>query len=178
MRPWRLWPLAVLVAFTAACSSLPRSEREAGVETLSGRLAVQVEAVGDAPSRSMSAGFELRGRPDRGQLDLSTPLGNVLAQARWSPARVVLATPKGEADYADLDALTRAVLGESLPVAAFFDWLHGRPWEGAPNQPVADGAGFRQLGWDVDLARFGDALVTARREAAPPVTVRIKLDRP
>ena len=158
---------------------MPRSGAGAPGETLSGRLSVRVEADGAAPARSLSAAFELRGDPKTGRLDLSTPLGSVLAQARWSPAKVVLATPRGETDFSDLDALTREVLGESLPVAALFDWLHGRPWPGASRPAVgAAGPGFEQLGWAVDLAHFDEALVSARRESPPPVTVRIKLDRP
>jgi len=163
----------------AGCAALPPRETGGG-ETLSGRLSVQVEANGTEPARSVSAAFELRGDPSAGHLDLSTPLGSVLAQARWSPSRVVLATPRGETEFANLDALTREVLGESLPVAALFDWLHGRPWRGAPSAAAAgeSGRGFEQLGWSVDLARFDDALVSARRDSPPPVTVRIKLDRP
>jgi outer membrane lipoprotein LolB len=43
--------------------------------------------------------------------------------------------------------------------------------------PPAD-PGFEQLGWSVNLARFDEAWVTARRAQAPAVTVRAKLDRP
>jgi outer membrane lipoprotein LolB len=104
----------------------------------------------------------------------------VLAQARWSAGSVVLATPQGETTFPDLNALTREVLGESLPIAALFDWLHGRPWPDAPstaNVAPAE-AGFEQLGWAVDLARFDEAWVVARRERAPVVTVRARMDRP
>lgn len=179
----------------AGCATVPRGDAALAAPTFAGRLSVQVEADGAAPARSFSAAFELRGDARTGHLDLSTPLGSVLAQARWSPTQVVLATPRGETGFADLDALTTEVLGESLPLAALFDWLQGRPWPGAPSVPAtaadapgasempasaeahgADG-GFRQLGWTVSLARFDDGLVTARRKSPPPVTVRIKLDR-
>jgi outer membrane lipoprotein LolB len=149
-------------------------------DTLSGRLAVRVAAAEGAPARSVAAAFELRGNADQGRLDLSTPLGSVLAQARWAPGSVVLVTPQGDTRFDDLDALTRAVLGESLPVAALFDWLRGRPWPGATSTPSVAPAepGFEQLGWVVNLARFEDAQVAARRERAPVVTVRAQLDRP
>jgi outer membrane lipoprotein LolB len=147
-------------------------------ETLVGRLSVNVEASDGAPARSLAAAFELQGNPRDGRLDLSTPLGSVLARARWSPSQVVLMTPKGETEFADLDALTREALGESLPLAALFDWLRGRPWPGAPSLALSgSAAGFDQLGWTVNLARFDEAVVTARRASPPPVTVRIKLDR-
>lgn len=171
---------AATVLALVGCATLPRAEFAAAGAALTGRLSVQVEAKGETPARSLSAAFDLQGGPNAGRLDLSTPLGSVLAQARWSQTRVVLATPRGETDFADLDALTREVLGESLPVAALFDWLRGRPWTGAPSTPIAagSGAGFEQLGWSVSLARFDEALVSARRDSPPPVTVRIKLDRP
>ena len=172
----RWGPIATAALWLAACATVPTGAPTPG-ESLSGRLSIRVEADGAAPARSLSAAFELNGDPERGRLDLSTPLGSVLAQARWSRAEVVLATPRGESTFKDLDALTREALGESLPVPALFDWLRGRPWPGASSTPAASGAGFEQLGWSVDLARFDDALVTARRDSPPPVIVRIKLDR-
>ena len=178
---------ALLLAVTAsllldACAVVPR----AGDSTappggpLSGRIAVRVEATDGASARSVSAAFELQGNAEAGTLNLATPLGSVLAQARWSPGSVVLATPQGENRFADLDALTREVLGEPLPVAALFDWLRGRPWPGAASRATAAPAepGFEQLGWVVSLARFSEAWVVARRERAPAVTVRAKLEAP
>ena len=169
--------LVATVVALAACTSIPQSPPTAASETLSGRLSIRVDADGATPAKTLTAAFELNGGPRAGRLDLSTPLGSILAQARWSPGEVVLATPRGESTFADLDALTRQALGESVPVSALFDWLQGRPWPGAPSTPATAGPGFAQLGWAVDLERFDDALVTARRDSPPPVTVRIKLDR-
>lgn len=170
---------AALLAATVligACSSLPRPADRAGGESFSGRLAIRAEA----EARSTIAAFDLTGRPDAGELDLSTPLGAVLGRARWAPGRVELITPQGRKAYPTLDALTHEVLGETLPVAALFDWLKGQPWPGAPStaRGGAPGAGFDQLGWSVDLAEFDVAVVTAVRRAPPAVTVRVKLDRP
>ena len=161
----------------AACATLPPPE--AAGDVLGGRLAVRVDAGADTPARSESATFELRGDAQRGRLDLSTPLGSMVAQARWEPAAVRLVTPQGERRFADLDALTREVLGESVPVAALFDWLRGRPWPGAASTSsnVPGARGFTQLGWNVDLGRFDEGWVIARRESAPAVTVRAKLER-
>ena len=165
---------------TAACAVVPETSGALTGETLSGRLTVRVEGSDGAAAHSLSAAFDLRGDGHVGRLNLSTPLGSVLAQARWAPGSVVLATPQGEKSFADLDALTREVLGESLPVAALFDWLRGRPWPEAAsmsNVPPAE-PGFEQLGWAVNLARFSEAWVVARRAQAPIVTVRAKLDSP
>ena len=169
-----------LLALLVACAGVPRTPLPNGVDSLSGRLAVRVDAAEGAPARSVNAAFELRGSPDAGQLDLSTPLGNVLARARWAPGSVVLATPQGERLFNDLDELTREVLGESLPIAAMFDWLRGRPWPGAESRATVAPTpqGFKQLGWVVDLAGFDEHRVDARRGGPPAVTVRARLDRP
>jgi outer membrane lipoprotein LolB len=169
----------VTALLTAACASGPRPVAPLVGETLSGRLAVRVEAGNGNAARSENAAFELRGNARAGRLDLSTPLGSVLAQARWAPGSVVLATPQGEREFDDLDALTQEVLGESVPVAALFDWLQGRPWPGAASTPTTATAepGFTQLGWAVSLARFDAGWIVATRARAPVVTVRAKLDR-
>ena len=175
----RLAALATALLLSA-CAVVPPAVNTIEGEAIAGRLSVKVDGAAGASPRSVSATFELQGGPQTGRLNLSTPLGSVLAQARWRPGSVVLVTPQGETQFADLDDLTREVLGESLPVAAMFDWLRGRPWPGAPSTalPAPAQRSFAQLGWTVDLARFDDAWVVATRQAAPAVTVRAKLDRP
>jgi outer membrane lipoprotein LolB len=171
--------LALATLALAACTTLPPAAPVGG-DTLSGRLALRVEASRDASSKAFSAAFDLRGGPSAGTLALSTPLGSTLAEARWSPAEVVLATPQGTRRFANLDELTRDALGESVPIEAWFDWLRGRPWPGAPSEPAPEpGQGFAQLGWRVDLGSFtADGMLNATRTAPPPmVTVRIRLDR-
>lgn len=180
-RRWTSAGSSVLLAMlVAGCASQPaRTLESLGDDTLSGRLALRVDAAGDQSARSLSAAFDLRGNAVTGGLDLSTPLGSVLAQARWLPGEVTLKTPRGSTRYADLDAMSNEVLGEPVPLAALFDWLHGRPWPGAPSTPMNGDpkAGFAQLGWSVDLARFDAAALLARREAPPVVTLRIQLDK-
>jgi len=173
----RLAAFASAVALVGCASVAPLPPGMPG-ESFSGRLAVRVAALGGEPARAFSASFELRGNARAGALGLSSPLGTLLAQARWAPGEVALATPQGTRNFADLDGLTREVLGESVPIEAWFDWLRGRPWPGAPGPSTTIGAGFEQLGWTVDLARFADGAVTAtRNEPAPSVVVRIQLDR-
>lgn len=147
---------------------------------MAGRMSVQVAATGTSEARSLSAAFELSGTPLRGRLDLNTPIGSTVARARWNPDSVVLETPQGQTHHANLADMTRAVVGEELPVPALFDWLRGRPWSGAESTlaSASEPAGFRQLGWSVDLSRFGDARIFARRESPPEVTVQVKLDKP
>ena len=169
-----------LTCLLAACAAvLPSEERLAG-ELIAGRLSVRVDGDDGAAPRALNSAFELKGNPTAGRLDLATPLGTMLAQVQWAPGRALLITPQNSTPYADLDALTAQLLGESVPVAALFDWLRGRPWPDAPSagNPASTEPGFVQLGWSVDLARFAEALVVARRERPPVVTVRAKLDRP
>lgn len=143
---------------------------------LAGRLVVRVDAQPGAPARSMSTQFELRGDAHLGELLLTTPLGSTAAQAHWRAGSAELVTSEGTRSFTDLDALAQDLLGEPLPLAALIDWLRGRPWLGAPSLPVE--AGFEQLGWRIDLARFADGWVLARRERAPAVAVRARLERP
>ncbi|MBV9892220.1 MAG: outer membrane lipoprotein LolB [Rhizobacter sp.] len=173
------WAFALLALAISACTTLAPPAPATG-ETLSGRLALRVDANGDAAAKAFSAAFDLRGDGSAGTLDLSTPLGSTLAKARWSPADVVLVTPQGTRRYANLDELTRDALGESVPIEAWFDWLRGRPWSGAPSEPVPGlQQGFAQLGWRVDLGNFAaEGALNATRTTPPPtVTVRIRLDR-
>jgi outer membrane lipoprotein LolB len=164
----------------AGCSTLTPPDEQPTGELLAGRMSVQVAATDTEPAHSLSASFELSGTPQRGRLDMNTPLGSTVARARWSPDAVVLDTPQGQTRHATLDEMTRAVVGEALPVPALFDWLRGRPWPGAASiaATAPEPAGFSQLGWRVDLSRFDDARLVARRAAPPAVTVQVKLDTP
>lgn len=177
----RGWVAAACLALgVAGCATGIPPASEYSQPPLSGRLAVHVDAWAATAPRDVNAAFELLGDGQNGQLSLLTPMGTVLARARWAPGRVVLDTPQGTSRFADLDALSREVLGESLPMVALFDWLRGRPWPGAASRGAAgaDAPGFEQLGWVVNLARFDEARISARRDQAPQVTVRAKLDRP
>ena len=128
------------------------------------------------PVRNFSAAFELSGTAEQGRLALTSPLGTTLAEARWSPTEAVLVHSNGTQPYADIDSLAEQALGERVPIAALFHWLRGRPWPAAPSLPFDGEAGFTQIGWRVSLARLADGWVDARRDAAPVVTVRARLD--
>lgn len=172
---WRLAALGALLA-VAACATPPPATLPG--DALSGRLSLQVDAHGGRAAQSIAAGFELRGNAERGELRLSTPLGTTLVAASWSPEQARLVTPQGETLYADLEALSLAAFGETLPLRALPDWLQGRPWAGAPGaaQPLQPGPGFIQLGWTVDLARLGTGQVLALRADPPGVRLRAQMD--
>jgi outer membrane lipoprotein LolB len=140
-----------------------------------GRLSVQVAAHDGEPVRGLNASFDLRGDADAGELRLSSLVGPQLAAARWAPGRAVLVTSDGETAYPDLDHLSREALGEALPLRALPDWLAGRPWPGAPSTP--EPPGFVQLGWQLDLTRWGEGFISATRQTPPRVTLRVRVDR-
>ncbi|MEO8312863.1 MAG: lipoprotein insertase outer membrane protein LolB, partial [Caldimonas sp.] len=125
--PWRAGAAALVAVLLAACTTIPPAPPNGTNDVLSGRLALRVEPIGGEAPRAVSAAFDLRGDPSAGTLGLSTPLGSLLAQARWSPGEVVLTTPRETRRFATLDELTREALGESVPIEAWFDWLRGRP---------------------------------------------------
>lgn len=163
---------ALLLALAlAGCAQLPQSQPIPNEARLSGRLSVTV--AGNAHSRGTggAASFELFGGPQAGRLELTSPLGSLVARASWQPGSVTLQTPNDERNFDDLDALTRELLGEPVPVAALFDWLSARPWPAAPHQKTA--AGFEQLGWRIEPKL--PALV-ATRLAEPTVTLRARLE--
>lgn len=163
----------LLALALAGCAQLPRetTQSSAGEARLGGRISVSV--AGDAHKRGTggAASFELFGGPQAGRLELTSPLGSLVARASWKPGLVTLKTPDDERRFDDLDALTRELLGEAVPVAALFDWLQARPWPAAPHQKTA--TGFEQLGWRIEPKL--PALV-ATRLADPVVTLRAKLD--
>ncbi len=172
----RFLAVLLLSSLLAACATRPAAVD--GAELLSGRLSVRIAADAQSKERSLTVAFELTGNPQAGRIDFSTPLGSVLARARWSPQQVLLITDQGERQFADLDSMSREALGEVVPVAALFDWLRGRPWPGAASQPAADGKGFSQLGWQVDVSQLANSLISARRDKAPVVTVKAVIDQP
>lgn len=165
-----LAPLATALCLASCATRPPALE---AMPWTSGRLSVKVDATAEQGARSLSASFDLRGSGNTGELRLISPLGTLIAVATWAPDQARLATPDGTKVYGDLDELSRRALGESLPLRALPDWLAGKPWPGATNQPLA--SGFEQLGWRVDLARFADGWVEARRDEPPVVLVRARL---
>jgi len=165
-------PALLLLALLAACATPPVPAPDA----LWGRLSVVIESFGTQPARQAGAGFELSGNARQGELSLSTPVGSLLARARWAPGRVELQSAEGSREFASLEELSEAVLGERLPLQALADWLRGRPWDGAAH--ATHSSGFEQLGWVVQTDRLADRLVVARRTAAPAMTLRARLEGP
>lgn len=143
---------AVLVAtlLLGACAA-PRPPGSASEDAWSGRLALRLDST---PPQSFSAGFDLRGSPQAGELQLSSPLGTTLASVRWSPQGAELRQGDRFEQRNSLDELTTEISGTALPVAALFGWLRG-------DSTAADG-------WTADLSQQPQGRITARRTTPLP----------
>lgn len=109
----------------AACSTpAPRQAYVTPNDVWEGRLSVHV--AGETPQR-INADFFLEGTAKRGSLTLSSPLGTQMARMQWSAGTATLESADQKRSFESLDALTANSLGSALPMAALFDWLHGRP---------------------------------------------------
>ena len=176
--PWLSVATPLWLSLLAACAVVPAGGPVAEPGTFtSGRLALRVEATEQRPAQAFSAAFELVGDGTRGELKLLSPIGTQLLSARWAPGLAALITPAGATSFGSLEELSRQALGETLPLAALPDWLAGRAWPQATYTTLAAPAvGFEQLGWSVDLNRYVDGWVEARRRTPPAVSLRVRLE--
>lgn len=163
LRRATLGVLAGAALFIAGCAQPARvgPQDEITAAVWHGRLALQVE---DQPSQSFSAGFELRGRADAGELTFYNPLGGTLAALQWAPGSATLRSGDQVRRFDSIDALVAGATGTAIPVANLFDWLAGS------NTPVA--------GWEADLSQLAQGRLRARRFAPPPgADLRLALEK-
>lgn len=150
--------------FIAGCAQLPKAPAQDGLksELWTGRISLQVQS---EPVQSFSASFELKGRAERGELSLISPLGNVLGVLRWSPGEAVLDSGNGKVQrFASVDELMAQATGAAVPLDALFAWLQG------------DNAA--ASGWSADLSRQKEGRISAKRtEPAPQADLRVVLDQ-
>lgn len=143
----------------AACATAPTSGPSNHWE---GRLGLLLDS---QPPEQFFAGFSLRGNEHQGELELSTPLGSLLALLHWEPGQAWLRQGEDTRHYPSLDTLVSAVTGTAIPVRALFAWLHGQPAQ-VP-------------GWQADLSRLADGRLTARRtHPTPHAELRLILQQP
>ena len=155
--------LASATLFMAGCAQPARAPQpdEVSASVWRGRLALQVE---DQPSQSFSAGFELRGRAEAGELMLYNPLGGTFAALRWAPGSATLRSGEQVRQFDSIDKLVAGATGTAIPVASLFDWLSGS------NTPVN--------GWEADLSQLAQGRLRARRVSPPPFAdLRVALDK-
>jgi outer membrane lipoprotein LolB len=151
LRAWWL-VLFSLALLLAGCAS-PRPPAVPGVQSWSGRLALNVE--GQA-SQSFSGAFELKGAPQAGELTLFNPIGGTAAVLAWSPGTATMRANGTTRQFASLEQLAQEATGAPLPVASLFDWLAGKA------TPVN--------GWNVDVSSVAEGRLHAQRTEPPPLT--------
>jgi outer membrane lipoprotein LolB len=153
--------LALLLALGGcATGSAPRTDATGVRNQWSGRMALRVDS---APPQNFSALFELRGSPQAGELTLTSPIGNTLGLARWSPGQAELQNGSQTRRFDSAEALIEAATGAAIPLDALFGWLAGQ------DRPVP--------GWRADLSQVGAGRLQALRSAPPPqADLRIVFD--
>jgi outer membrane lipoprotein LolB len=156
----RLW-VACCALLVTGCAVPPRTPVAPGVQAWSGRLALTVEG---QSSQSFSAGFELKGAPEAGELSLFNPLGGTIAVLGWTADSATLRSNGNTRQFPSLEALAQEATGAPLPVAALFDWLGGKP------TPIA--------GWQPDVSQVAEGRLRARRtDPPPPADLRVLFER-
>ena len=127
-----------------------------------GRISLHVQS---EPEQSFSAVFELRGKVERGELTLTSPLGNMLGVLRWAPGEAVLDSGGGKVQRFDsVDTMMAQTTGAAVPLSALFAWLQG------DNAHVS--------GWSADLSRQGEGRISAKRTQPTPLAdLRVVLDQ-
>jgi outer membrane lipoprotein LolB len=145
----------------AGCATTTSSVGLPSGQAWSGRLSLRVDS---EPVQTFSALFELRGAPQTGELILTSPIGNTLAQLHWAPGEALLKNGSETRRFDSVDALIEAATGAVIPVGALFGWLAGRD-ERVP-------------GWRPDLSRVGAGRLQATRESPQPrADLRIVFER-
>lgn len=183
--PLRLAATLVLFSLIAACAA-PRAPQRlpasnAGIEAfaLSGRVAVRAEQRGYSASlrwQHLAVGDSLR---------LLSPLGTVIAEVESDPEGATLTTGDRKVyRSADVQALTREVLGWDLPLAGLQHWVLGRPDPQLPVQAEERDARERltrltQNEWRIAYLEYaGDSALPARLTLAHDrLTLRLIVDR-
>lgn len=131
-----------------------------------------------------SASFRWQHAPPRDALDLTTPMGQIVAQlsgdADAHEARVKFADGRAM-EAADFGTLTERALGFPLPVGGLAAWIRGGPHGATPFAAEVDDQGrvvvLRQDGWEV-VFEYDEAATPARlRMSYPGVEVRVAVGR-
>ncbi|MGE4240917.1 outer membrane lipoprotein LolB [Ramlibacter sp.] len=155
--------LALTVAAAAGCAAPPRApSTDEAATSWSGRLSLQVE---DRRLASFSAGFDLQGSAQQGELTLTGPLGGTVAVLNWRPGAATMKSgERTSREFPSLEALAAEATGTPLPIAALFDWLRG--------------VDTRVPGWEADLSEVAQGRLRARRVDPPPAAdLRIAFER-
>lgn len=128
MRVWsrrRCCALFVLTGMLSACARVPVSG-QSNIKLWSGRLVVKIQT---KPVQSWIVSFDLEGDFDRGELLLSGPLGQTIAQAKWDEKRAELIQPNHPTQYfLNLNELWKHLTKIEFDLEVLFFWLAEKPF--------------------------------------------------
>ena len=147
----RVMVVASLTTLVTACATRAPTPSSDGSPYWNGRLSLSIAS---DPPQQLSAGFDLTGSPETGELRLSSPLGNILAAVRWAPGSAEWVQGDQITRRSSLDLLMTDLWGTALPVSALFDWLRGQETEAS--------------GWSADLTQRPEGRIVARRLLPTP----------
>jgi len=174
--------LVLLSALLVSCTTVQRIEDGAAdAFSRTGRFALTVQTP-DAPPQATQGGFAWHDDGRVLRVNLTNPVGSVLAQLRVAPGRAVLVRGHGDEDAAqDPDALAARVLGRAVPVARLRAWLRAQVSPQATAVEYDDQgrvSAFTQDGWRVQCSRFdahGPRVLRLTRSDAPGQQVQLRL---
>lgn len=172
MKQWWRYIVVMMVTILSACSSL-NTQVEQSRTTLSattqmhrmGRFAVLVFDKTEGKNKdSVQGNFDWVSHREKVTLDLSSPLGQVLARVEVQPGFSRLLKSNGEVFEAESpDVLVQDVLGREFPVSGLQYWIHGLEIPGVPLKNAEYDqqkrlTKFTQAGWTViaqDYDQYG-----------------------
>ena len=189
-RSWcnRFAAVLALLWLAGCAAPVPESTPTGQTEFLRyGRFALKAEDFNRDPE-AVQGGFTWRDTGVRFSLDLTDPMGSVIARLVVERAGATLTRSNGEQIYAKTpDALMQTVLGQTVPVEGLRSWLRTikTPLAGM-SMVVKDPEGriqiFEQSGWRVQLSRFDalgpQLLVLTHSEGTKNIAIRLVVDRP
>jgi outer membrane lipoprotein LolB len=156
-----VWCVLLACLLSACATSVkPKMPTAESTQEWSGRISLQVQS---EPPQQLNASFGLQGGPNKGQLDVFSPLGTTLASLQWTSQEAVLQQGQQQQRFASIADLTERLTGTQLPMRELFDWLNGHPTAVA--------------GWQTDVSQLSSGwLFATRTSPAPAVSLKIKLD--
>ena len=186
---WRKFAAAnAVAALVAGCATLPPPaaapatvERTDSSFSIGGRISARR---GDAV---VAGSFTWVHDATHDVIDLSSPLGQMIAKLDGGPDGVRVQLPQGRTEgAATWSELTERAFGVTIPVDGLAAWVRGLPRASAPFTVERDDRGritlLRQLGWDIVYGYADDAAerpfrTSLRYPGAEAVDVRVVVDR-
>lgn len=169
-------PLALTMWLAACATQHPAPNAIKSIPdaySVSGRVAVRASGKG-YPAAHFD--WSHSGRTDR--VDISNPLGQIVARLELSPDHARYLDSDGKAHEADdIEALTERELGWRLPAEGLRFWLLGLPAPGTPAkwQSGANGPALEQDGWHIEYTGDAGNAPTGIELNRPDLDIRIVL---